>query len=206
MDFGFIYFHNREISRAAMGSGCLFFVLFIILPIISCFLFIPLYLMVFVLCAANKFQLKDTKQILLFPLAPFAVACVLCAVFWWLIPDVINLIGAFLSIFKSIFANNNSLFTPYEDIPDKQCFLYFISVFGCGLGSIVSIFSIEDIMNQESKNINKKEHYDILHDPKYKQRKKPIAEQQDYMSSKQIDEDTAKWLERHRRKTSNRKQ
>lgn len=139
MDFGILYIQNKAASQAAMGLGCFVFIFCILIPYIVCWAFVPLYLILLILGAIRGFKVENPAFTFLFPLVPFASACVLCMFFWWAIPAIVNFSNDLLDMI-SPFYDGNTLFR--DSIPDDKCFLYFIGVLGGSVGSIFSIVSI----------------------------------------------------------------
>ena len=142
MDFGIIYLQDKVATRAAMWLGGVVFILFILLPYLAAYLFIPLYLIVIAMALMGKFKGEELKYALLMPIIPFGVAIVLCLLFWWAVPAVVNFANDCLEIAMM----DDTLFKP--DIPDSKCYLYFIFVLGGGVGSMMALLSL--IMPKES--------------------------------------------------------
>lgn len=136
MDFGFIYMRDRAASQATMGLGCLVFILFIFVPFIAAYLFIPLYIAVIIKLAYFKFHVENTWSILFAPFAPYLVAAILCLPFWWAIPTLVNIVNESLAMFRG----DVTLFG--EAIPDNKCFQYFIIFFGGSFGSLICFASL----------------------------------------------------------------
>lgn len=145
MDFGLIYMRNGAVSQAMMGLGCIVFLFFILIPYVACLLFVPLYLTLLFLGADGKIKTKSPALTFLMPLAPFAIAGILCLLFWWAIPFLVNMVDMMFVAFKSIFVSNDSISLARKDIPDGKCYLYFIIVFGGSIGSLLSIMGISEL-------------------------------------------------------------
>lgn len=150
MDFGVIYMQNKAATHAAMVLGVFVFLVFILLPMVAAYLFIPLYLIVLLMAMMGKFKDEERKYALLMPIIPFGVAIVLCLMFFWAVPAVVNFARDCLDM---VMMRDDILFR--EPIPDSKCYLYFILVLGGGVGSMLALTSI--IMPKESnvKRIDK---------------------------------------------------
>ena len=170
MDIGYLYIRDKAASQAAMGLGRVVFFLFIFIP----YIFIPLYLILLIAGAFRGFRVENPALTFLLPLAPFAAACVLCIVFWWAIPFLVNTADMILDAFKSIFVSNNSISFFREDIPNEKCFLYFIAVIGGSIGTLFSIMSI-GILYENQTSIKTKENRAISLSYQYPGLKSQIA-------------------------------
>lgn len=150
MDFGIIYMQNKAATQAAKALGILVFIMFILVPVVAAYLFIPLYLIVLAMSMMGKFRDDERKYALLMPIIPFGIAIVLCLLFFWAVPAVVNFARDCIDM---ALMRDDILFR--EAIPDSKCYLYFILVLGGGVGSILALTSI--IMPKESnvKRIDK---------------------------------------------------
>lgn len=150
MDFGIIYMQNKAATQAAKALGILVFIMFILVPVVAAYLFIPLYLIVLAMSMMGKFKDDERKYALLMPIIPFGIAIVLCLLFFWAVPAVVNFARDCIDM---ALMRDDILFR--EAIPDSKCYLYFILVLGGGVGSILALTSI--IMPKESnvKRIDK---------------------------------------------------
>lgn len=146
MDFGILYMPNKAASQAAMGLGCFVFLFCILIPYIVCWAFVPLYLILLILGAIRGFKVENPAFTFLFPLVPFTAACVLCIVFWWAIPAIVNFSNDLLDLINP-FYDGNILFR--DSIPDDKCFLYFIEIIGGSIGVIFSIISIGSLFEKK---------------------------------------------------------
>lgn len=154
MDFGIIYMQNKAATNAAMWLGFFIFSLFIFVPFLIWWLSIPLYITLLVVGATKKFQVENQVFTFLFPLAPFAAACVLCLAFWWCIPFIVNLVNDLFETFKSIFVSSNDpIVFLKEEIPDEKCYLYFVLYFG---GAFSCFFSLMNIFCMEALSLHSK--------------------------------------------------
>ena len=131
MDFGIIYIQNKAAANAAMWLGMTVFLLAIFIPYVGAYLFIPLYIAVLIKLAYYKFQVDGLWSAILLPFAPFAFSILLCILFWWAIPSVVNIADELITLFRP-----GTLSLYRETIPDDKCFLYFVLVIGGGIGSL----------------------------------------------------------------------
>lgn len=139
MDFGILYMPNKAASQAAMGLGCFVLIFCIIAPYIMCLLFVPLYIAVFLNSANYITNDSDLKYVLLPPLVPFVFAGLLCLPLYWAIPGIVNFVRDCIDI---ITLNTGDNFLFRKDIPDNDCYLYFIGVLGGSLGSLCCIIEL----------------------------------------------------------------
>lgn len=139
MDFGFLYIRDKVSSQATMGLGCAFFLLFIFIPYIVCWLFIPLYVALLVIGALRKFKVDNPVFTFLIPLSGFLLALAIFIVFWWAIPGIVNFGRDCIDIFT---LNTGDDFMTRKSIPNEQCYLYFFGIVGGSVGSLFSIVSI----------------------------------------------------------------
>lgn len=141
---------NKAATQAAKALGILVFIMFILVPVVAAYLFIPLYLIVLAMSMMGKFKDDERKYALLMPIIPFGIAIVLCLLFFWAVPTVVNFARDCIDM---ALMRDDILFR--EAIPDSKCYLYFILVLGGGVGSILALTSI--IMPKESnvKRIDK---------------------------------------------------
>lgn len=137
MDFGIIYMQNKAATNAAMWLGMMIFLFAIFIPYIGAYLFVPLYIAVFVKLAHYRFQVDGLWTAILLPLAPFAFSILLCLLFWWAIPTIVNVADELITMFKP---GELSLYR--ESIPDDRCFLYFVLVLGGGIGSFFCLTAL----------------------------------------------------------------
>ena len=152
MDFGFIYFRDRNADRAAMGLGCLMVPLIILLPSISVYIFPVLYLTLLICAFITKFKIDNIGTMLLMPLASFGAALPICALFWWIIPWIMNTLYDMRSMLP--FFEDRPLFAP-DALSDSEAIFYFIIYFGCTFGTLFAVFAIctitEDVLSIFSK-------------------------------------------------------
>lgn len=194
MDFGVIYMSDRNATHAAMGLGCMIFLLFIFIPLIAAYLFIPLYLAVLVMALMGKFKDDELKFALLLPIAPFAVASLLCLMLWWCVPAIVNFSRDCLDL---VTMRDDVLFR--AAIPDDKCYWYFIVVLGGCIGSIFAATSI--IMPKESckpKRIDK--HKPVITEKQAPQKPETINFRQEYQEYREQQYNVQKWKERRARK------
>lgn len=137
MDFGILYIQNKAATQAAMWLGMIVFLFAVFIPYIGAYLFIPLYIAVLIKLAYYKFKVDGIGYALLLPLAPFVAASLLCLIFWWAVPTIVNIVDELIVLFKP---GELSLYR--EAIPDSKCYLYFILVLGGGVGSIFCLMAL----------------------------------------------------------------
>ena len=148
MDFGIIYMRDGAASRAAMWLGCLVFLLFIFVPLITFWLFVPLYLAILVIGALRRFEVESPTFTFLLPLSGFFLAIALFILFWWAIPSIVNFARDCVDM---ISLNMDDHFLFRESIPDDKCYLYFFGVVGGSIGSIFSSIILYKLINNPTK-------------------------------------------------------
>jgi lysylphosphatidylglycerol synthetase-like protein (DUF2156 family) len=150
MDFGVLYLTDRAANRAAAWLGFFVVLLFVILPIALAYLFVPLYIAVIIMAAIKKFKIQDPAFTLLFPLVPFAAALVLCMMFWWCIPFIVNFLKDCRDL---LMMNDTSVFK--DDLSDFDCCFYFVLILGSSIGSLFSCVSIGSMAPKENTLITR---------------------------------------------------
>lgn len=138
MDFGILYIPNKAASTAAMVLGFLACAVFIYIPLILAYLFVPLYLAVVIMAISGKHKGRGLKFPLLLPLAPFAVSGFLTLLLWPALPTLVNAVHILTTLlFGSL---ESSVYR--KDIPDNECILDFFLFLGGSFGSFFSVLSI----------------------------------------------------------------
>ena len=156
MDFGILYIPNKAASTAAMVLGFLACAVFIYIPLILAYLFVPLYLAVVIMAISGKHKGGNLKFPLLLPLAPFAVSGFLTLLLWPALPTLVNAIDTLMTLIKP-----GELALYRKDIPDNECVLDFFLFIGGSFGSFLSIISIGSLQElyrdlpPSAKNSNK---------------------------------------------------